>query len=128
MQGIFTLENGLSVQTLLHVAGAIAFVLGTMWHADASNALFTDIGDTALAVSPAARAAISMRRMCSDSLPVMLFMVPLGLHLWHWSGGFEGKGMRLQNVICLAQWVLVLNFAVFYCTYALDFWVVLEQG
>jgi len=128
VQGIFTLETGLSVQTLLHFAGAIAFVLGTMWHADASNALFTDLGDTALAVSPAARAAISVRRVCSEGLPVMLFMVPIGLQLWHWASGSETKGGRLQNVIGLAQWALVLNFAVFYCTYAFDFWVVLEQS
>lgn len=128
VQGVFTLETGLSVQTLLHFAGAIAFVLGTMWHADASNALFTDLGDTALAVSPASRAAIGVRRICSEGLPFMLFMVPVALQLWHWASGSDGKGGRLQNVIGLAQWALVLNFAVFYCTYAFDFWVVLEQG
>jgi len=128
VQGVFTLETGLSVQTLLHFAGAIAFVLGTMWHADASNALFTDLGDTALAMSPAARAASSVRRACSEGLPMMLLMVPVGLQLWHWAVGSEGKGGRLQSVIGLAQWALVLNFAIFYCTYACDFWVVLESG
>lgn len=128
VQGVFTLETGLSVQTLLHFAGAIAFVLGTIWHADASNALFTDLGDTALAVSPAARVAINVRRACSEGLPIMLLMVPVGLQVWHWSWGGESKGGRLQSVIGLAQWALVLNIAVFYCTYACDFWVVLESS
>lgn len=128
VQGIFTLETGLSVQTLMHFAGAIAFVLGTMWHADASNALFMDLGDTALAVSPAARMAIFVRRICSEGLPLLLFMVPVGLQVWHWASGSKCKGGRLQNVIGIAQWALVLDFAVFYCTYAFDFWVVLEQG
>merc|ERR1719277_1643394 len=99
MQGIFTLEIGLSVQTLLHFAGAIAFVLGTIWHADASNALFTDLGDTALAVSSLARFAITIRRLCIDGLPVLLLMVPLGLQMWHWSSGCESKAGRLQSVI-----------------------------
>lgn len=127
VQGIFTLETGLSAQTLLHFAGAIAFVLGTMWHADASNALFTDLGDTALAVSPSARAAIGVRRACSEGLPVMLLLVPVGLQLWHWCMGSESKGGRLQNMIGIAQWALVLNFAIFYCSYSCDFWVVLES-
>ncbi|CAK0868861.1 unnamed protein product, partial [Prorocentrum cordatum] len=99
VQGIFTLETSMSIQTLLHFAGAIAFVLGTMWHADASNALYTDLGDT----------------------------VPVGLHLWQWARGLESSG-RLQNAIGFAQWALVLNFAIFYCTYACDFWVVLEAS
>eukprot|EP00927_Polykrikos_kofoidii_P064807 TRINITY_DN6044_c0_g1_i1.p1 TRINITY_DN6044_c0_g1~~TRINITY_DN6044_c0_g1_i1.p1 ORF type:complete len:350 (+),score=38.04 TRINITY_DN6044_c0_g1_i1:84-1052(+) len=128
VQGVFTLETGLSVQTLLHFAGAIAFVLGTIWHADASNALFNDLGDTALAVSPVARVAISVRRICSEGLPIMLLMVPVGLQIWQWSSGCESKGGRLQNVIGLAQWALVINIAVFYCTYACDFWVVLESS
>lgn len=128
VQGVFPLETGLSVQTLLHFAGAIAFVLGTMWHADASNALFTDLGDTALALSPSARTAICVRKACSEGLPVMLLMVPVGLHLWQWAMGSEGKGGQLQSVIGLAQWALVLNFAIFYSTYACDFWVVLEAG
>lgn len=127
LQGVFTLETGLSAQTLLHFAGAIAFVLGTMWHADASNALFADLGDTALAASPAARVAIGVRRACSEGLPVMLLLVPVGLQVWHWATGSESKG-RLQNMIGIAQWALVLNFAVFYCTYACDFWVVLEAS
>jgi len=128
LQGVFTLEPGLSVQTLLHFAGAIAFILGTMWHADASNALFTDLSDTALGMSPAARTAIGVRRVCSEGLPVMLFMVPVGLEVRNWSMGLEAKGGRLQNVIGLVQWALVLNFAVFYCTYACDFWVVLQPS
>jgi len=128
VQGVFTLETGLSLQTLLHFAGAIAFVLGTMWHADASNALFADLGDSALAVSPSARAAISVRRACSEGLPIMLLTLPVGLQLWHWATGAEGRGGRLQSVIGLAQWALVLDFAIFYCTYACDFWVVLEAG
>lgn len=126
LQGVFTLETGLSVQTLLHFAGAIAFVLGTIWHADASNALFTDLGDTALAVSPLARLAITIRRACIEGLPVMLLMVPVGLQIWYWSSGY--KGGRLQSVIGLAQWALVLDMSVFYCTYACDFWVVLESA
>lgn len=128
VQGIFTLETVLSVQTLLHFAGAIAFVLGTMWHADASNALFADLGDTALALSPSARAAVCVRRACSEGLPVMLLMVPVGLHLWQWATGSEGRGGRLQSAIGLAQWALICNFAIFYGTYACDFWVVLEAG
>jgi len=128
IQGVFTLETGLSVQTLLHFIGAIAFVLGTMWHADASNALFMDLGDTALAVSPTARTASCVRRACSEGLPVMLFMVPVGQQLWYWATGLGSRGGRLQSVIGLAQWALVLNFAIFYCTYACDFWVVLEQS
>lgn len=129
VQGIFTLEMGLSVQTFMHFAGAIAFVLGTMWHADASNALFMDLGDTALAVSPSARLAIKVRRVCSEGLPVLLLTVPVGLHLWHWAtGSAQGRGGRLQSVIGIAQWALVINFAIFYCTYACDFWVVLEAN
>lgn len=128
VQGVFTLETGLSAQTLLHFAGAIAFVLGTMWHADASNALFTDLGDTALAVSPSARAAIGVRRACSEGLSVMLILVPVGVQAWHWVTGSESRGGRLQNMIGIAQWALVLNFAVFYCTYACDFYVVLESS
>lgn len=128
VQGVFTLETGLSVQTLLHFAGAIAFVLGTIWHADASNALFTDLGDTALAVSPAVRIAINVRRACSEGLPIMLLLVPAGLQIWYWSSGGESKGGRLQSVIGLTQWALVLNIAIFYCTYACDFWVVLESA
>ncbi|CAK0868860.1 unnamed protein product, partial [Prorocentrum cordatum] len=127
VQGIFTLETSMSIQTLLHFAGAIAFVLGTMWHADASNALYTDLGDTVLAASPSARAAVAVRRTCSEGLPAMLLAVPVGLHLWQWARGLESSG-RLQNAIGFAQWALVLNFAIFYCTYACDFWVVLEAS
>mmetsp|Transcript_91529 Transcript_91529/g.286390 ORF Transcript_91529/g.286390 Transcript_91529/m.286390 type:complete len:323 (-) Transcript_91529:77-1045(-) len=128
VQGVFTLETGLSLQTLLHFAGAIAFVLGTMWHADASNALFAELGDTALALSPCARAAICVRRACSEGLPFILLMVTVGLHLWQWVTGCEGKGGRLQSAVGLAQWALVLDFAIFYSTYACDLWVVLEAG
>merc|ERR1712113_1353286 len=95
VRGVFTLEAGLSVQTLLHFAGAIAFVLGTMWHADASNALFADLGDTALAVSASARTAVFVRRVCSEGLPVLLLMVPVGLQVWHCASGSETKGGRL---------------------------------
>merc|ERR1719383_875320 len=98
-----------------------------MWHADASNALFMDLGDTALAVSPTARTASCVRRACSEGLPVMLFMVPVGQQLWYWATGLGSRGGRLQSVIGLAQWALVLNFAIFYCTYACDFWAATER-
>lgn len=128
IQGLFTLETRLSLQTLLHFLGRIAFVLGTMWHADASNALFMDLGDMTLAFSPVARMAISVRRVCSEGLPTMLFMVPVCLQLWTWLRRTHSHGGRLQHVTGLAQWALVLNFAVFYFTYAFDFWVLLDQG
>lgn len=128
VQGVFTLETSVSPQTSLHFAGAIAFVLGTMWHADASNALFADLGDSALALSPAARIAIGLRRVCSEGLPVMLMLVPAGLEAWQWATSNQLKGGRLQNIISAAQWAVVLNFGVFYCTYACDFWVAIEAS
>merc|ERR1740129_1169940 len=102
LQGVFTLEPGLSVQTLLHFAGAIAFILGTMWHADASNALFTDLSDTALGMSPAARTAIGVRRVCSEGLPVMLFMVPVGLEVRNglWGSRRRAAGCRMLSASC----------------------------
>jgi len=126
LQGLFTLETALSAQTLLHFAGAIAFVLGTMWHADASNALFSDIGDSVLAASPYAKASVAIRRTSSEGLAALLLLVPVGLQVWQWVTGTDGKGSRFQNVIGVAQWALVMNFAVFYCSYCFDFWVVLE--
>jgi len=130
VQGVFTLDTGLSAQTLLHFAGAIAFVLGTMWHAAASNALFSDLRDVPLADAAAARAAVGARRACLEGLPFVMLLLPAGLQAWHGVMGStsKAKAVKLQSMIGIAQWALVLNCAIFYGTYALDFWVVLESS
>merc|ERR1719162_2902097 len=111
VQGIFTLDTGLSAQTLLHFAGAIAFVLGTMWHAAASNTLFTDLRDAPLADSPSARVAVGVRRACLEGLLFLMLLIPVGMQVWHGVMGSKTKVGRLQSMIGIAQWALVLNCA-----------------
>lgn len=133
LQGLLTLESQLSWRSLLHFGGAIMFVMGTMHHATLSNALLASVKDTPLVVgSLKAQWAMVVRRFCSEYGPVALMVLPLGHQVVRRVSpqkGEAGAGTTgIQNAMGMAQWALVLNFAVFFSSYAGDFWTVTTAG
>eukprot|EP00931_Biecheleriopsis_adriatica_P115998 TRINITY_DN91712_c0_g1_i2.p1 TRINITY_DN91712_c0_g1~~TRINITY_DN91712_c0_g1_i2.p1 ORF type:complete len:328 (-),score=53.36 TRINITY_DN91712_c0_g1_i2:13-996(-) len=138
LQGLFTpSRRGVSLDTLLHAAGALAFLLASAWHMWISLAIAVELSQSSLAKSVAFRAAMSSRQALALALPVTAIVacgtLPV-LELAGYKAKSEDAGIsswpmasRIRSIVGLCQWALVLHFAMFYTTYALDFWIILTE-
>lgn len=138
-QGIFTLERGFSGQCLVHWGGAMLFILGAMQHAKASNELYDRAAQRRVALLQDKLVVIAfwLRHLILDYSSVVLFLVPLlmqalpssqrgsaterevsGAKTVH--GSEEDLDPNVMNTMGVMQWGIILQFAVYFCTYTAD--------
>eukprot|EP00747_Dinoflagellata_sp_TGD_P208080 gnl/TRDRNA2_/TRDRNA2_81599_c0_seq1.p1 gnl/TRDRNA2_/TRDRNA2_81599_c0~~gnl/TRDRNA2_/TRDRNA2_81599_c0_seq1.p1 ORF type:complete len:306 (+),score=51.13 gnl/TRDRNA2_/TRDRNA2_81599_c0_seq1:84-920(+) len=145
IQGIFVLETQLGWKPLLHFAGAIAFIAGTMQHAQLANHLLKVDGRGSMLVQLGGvyvEKAVWFRSCASTYGPVALMFLPLGSQFMSLGDnlsytkpdeqqdmdamGFMPKRASFQSIMGIAQLALVLNFAAYFASYGVDFWSVLR--
>eukprot|EP00933_Yihiella_yeosuensis_P038029 TRINITY_DN32003_c0_g1_i1.p1 TRINITY_DN32003_c0_g1~~TRINITY_DN32003_c0_g1_i1.p1 ORF type:complete len:350 (-),score=43.79 TRINITY_DN32003_c0_g1_i1:105-1154(-) len=152
-QGLFTLPTGpkRSYQKMMHIAGWIAFICGSILHLSSDFLSSTFAASTTFRVSLALRCLLSftcdMPAIGAGSSQLVFlfvsFIIPGCFMATQSSLAIEGTGsggdaasaaivparaafrQRIQGYLVLAQWILVFHIAIFYCTYSLDFYVAL---
>eukprot|EP00930_Biecheleria_cincta_P004506 TRINITY_DN105415_c0_g1_i1.p1 TRINITY_DN105415_c0_g1~~TRINITY_DN105415_c0_g1_i1.p1 ORF type:complete len:354 (-),score=59.02 TRINITY_DN105415_c0_g1_i1:88-1098(-) len=137
MQGLFSpqADSRLSLGMLLHVLGALCFLISSAWHTRVSLLIAGELSQSYLAQSLLFRLALALRTLLAWSLPVVA-VVALGaltvLQIRACKSATnkdilpeESIRCRIISSLAMHQWVLTLHFAFFYSTYLLDFLVVL---
>lgn len=87
-QGVFTLEMKISLQSLVHWAGAVVFIWGAMRHCEAATKLYTTSIDefpSPLFQLPIMRLSLMLKKACLAA-PTMMFIVPLLFQLYSSAG------------------------------------------
>ncbi|CAE8690093.1 unnamed protein product, partial [Polarella glacialis] len=139
VQGLCSLDTGscskMTLRVLLHVAGSLAFLLGSAWHARTFLKICNELSHTGLGASIVFQVAMLLRQLLAFCAFAIGVGGPLAFAASRLSDRFDSmafgglsreKVPGLKSFIALWQWVLVVNFALFYCTYTLDFWVILR--
>lgn len=88
LQGIFTLELQMSMQSIIHWAGAMAFMYGAMTHANITNELYEDSSvkfPSPLFQTPALAYSLSFKKLCLQ-VPLMMFVLPLLMQVFSRQG------------------------------------------
>jgi len=134
LQGVFLLEAKLSSQTVVHLLGALLFFYGAWSHMGAAQRLYfpelpvedsPDFDDIAGALQLAAESAllrhpfvsflVYFRHYILMRAPLALFVLPLLSQFSERVGSQLGSSAR--SMMGLAQWLVVLNFALIFVSY-----------
>eukprot|EP00403_Amphidinium_massartii_P026939 CAMPEP_0178403432 /NCGR_PEP_ID=MMETSP0689_2-20121128/17365_1 /TAXON_ID=160604 /ORGANISM="Amphidinium massartii, Strain CS-259" /LENGTH=565 /DNA_ID=CAMNT_0020024385 /DNA_START=26 /DNA_END=1723 /DNA_ORIENTATION=- len=137
-QGLFAFDDKLSVQSVLHGIGFSAFAVGALQHVVLANSV---LGGTAARAMPEAwsplRKVLRLRRYLADGGPAALMVVVLisqSTSITRPTAARQRspvtmttrgilKESGLGKSIAMMQWAALVLMAVFYCTFAFDFWV-----
>lgn len=135
IQGVFNLDPRVSPQSLLHFLGAAAFIVGSIFHLQASNTIFTPYAahlPRILQTSLRAQRVEALRRLFSDHAPVALCFGALAqqaISLMSTRPGFDGGGKgdddssgldAFFGMMGLTQWAMVLLYALLFASYAVE--------
>jgi len=148
LQGVCTLGIGVSVETVMHLLGALIFSVFGMTHCGTVRQLFQtglsanqEIGFFA---HPLTKISINTRELCLNRFPLLFILMPILFQSYQVllkSGQAFGEkpnpgagetnndnppveeNSNLRNIIALMQWLVVLQSAIYFCTYSIDFWV-----
>ena len=141
LQGVFTLEMKVSMQSMIHWGGAVLFMSGAMNHAQSSKALY----DGALEYSDhidvlrndSLLSAVYVRKLILDYSTMVMFVPIILAQVFFASSPAAAPPRRLpngeeepampdpksMNTMGVMQWAIVFQFAVYFCTYAVDLYV-----
>lgn len=135
LQGVFTLESQCTPQCFVHWGGAILFMVGAQHHGKSSNELYDGASEQGLPFlkQPGVSAALKLRHFILDYSSMAMFMIPLMMQFGPaLSAGqsenattttdaeklpFDAKTMNMMGIM---QWGIILQFAIFFCTYTAD--------
>ncbi|CAJ1350103.1 unnamed protein product [Effrenium voratum] len=136
LQGLLLLEPQLSAQTLAHLTGAMAFFYGAWCHMGAATRLYLPQGlpednpgyqeaqlaleeaaDSQLLAMPAVQVLVFLRHKVLMRGPMLVFLVPLFSQLSERSGAGPAQSAKMRSRMGLAQWLVVLNFALIFLSY-----------
>lgn len=141
IQGFFNFDSRVSLRSAFHVVGMGTFVAGMCQHCMLSSLVLTSPrGKPFMDASAMLHRVLKLRRNVTDFAPMVLLLLPLGtqystlfrkpLNMNPPSGQPEMPSMRsfladtgLVSWIARSQWALMLVFAAFFSSYAVDFWV-----
>eukprot|EP00930_Biecheleria_cincta_P100759 TRINITY_DN92380_c0_g1_i1.p1 TRINITY_DN92380_c0_g1~~TRINITY_DN92380_c0_g1_i1.p1 ORF type:complete len:349 (+),score=61.26 TRINITY_DN92380_c0_g1_i1:31-1077(+) len=146
LQGVCTLSHdGLNAQNFVHWGGALLFMGSAQAHGRASNELYEKAARRrpGLLETVAVQWSSWLRHIISNYSSMVMFMLPLLVQFFPAasktapaasessssteaaSTGQEQLPMdpQMMNVMGLMQWGIILQFAVFFCTYTADLWV-----
>jgi len=152
LQGVFTLNVTMSPEVALHFVGAFVFCSYGMNHCNYVRQLF-EMGleaeeKTAFFSHPYISFVVQLRGMCLDKFPLLCVLIPVmfqGYQVLFKGGGQLGgnanpgqgnaevqdgnhnppeeENPTIKNIMGLVQWLIILQVAVYFFTYAVDFWV-----
>ena len=151
LQGVFTLEMKVSMQSMVHWAGAVLFMSGAMNHAQASKTLYAKVIENnsdhvAVLRNESLLSAVSFRKMILDYSSFFMFVPIIIAQIVFASSTAEAttaaqaaataaaaqrgeeapppmQDPKTMNTMGVMQWAIILQFAVYFCTYAVDLWV-----
>jgi hypothetical protein len=148
LQGLFTLEMKMSMQSMVHWGGAVLFMSGAMNHAQNSKSLY----ESALQYSDNVEVlrnesllnAVYVRKLILDYSSFVMFVPIILAQVFFASSsgtpppparrlpnGQEEPQMpdpKTMNTMGVMQWAIVLQFAVYFCTYAVDLYVCVSDS
>eukprot|EP00811_Abedinium_folium_P033009 NODE_6004_length_1713_cov_4.980454.p1 GENE.NODE_6004_length_1713_cov_4.980454~~NODE_6004_length_1713_cov_4.980454.p1 ORF type:complete len:315 (-),score=100.02 NODE_6004_length_1713_cov_4.980454:767-1672(-) len=136
LQGIFTLEHVISLRCFVHWGGALFFICGAMQHGQAATNLYSllEMRNAALLQERCVQRALKVRRFIVAYSSAVIFIAPLVMQFMPLAVpvGSEVDGVhkpkpgepspRLANIMGIVQWGLILEHALFFCTYVMDMW------
>ena len=154
LQGVFTLEMQVSMQSMIHWGAAVCFMMGAMHHAQASKVLYaeamTHSNHIPVLQNSILVKVVGLRAFIIDYSSMVMFAVPLlsqvlfasssGNDSTDAAGGNQnqnqeqGQGAqpdvnpKMMNSMGLMQWLIVFQFAVYFASYAVDLWVCVKEG
>lgn len=146
VQGVFTLEREVSMQCVVHWLAAMVFMMGAMNHARASNEMFERAREYCgadgasgplrqLLAGRGVSTSMWLRRIILDYSSVAMFAVPLIMQVMPRASTPAGDGdaaaaaadqakspmdPATMNTMGLMQWGIILQFAIYFCTYTSD--------
>lgn len=147
LQGLYTLQVNMSLQNLLHWGGAILFMSGAMQHAQLSTDLYMKHGpeyEIEVLDIPEIRQIAYFRSLILKYSSVLMF-APMILGQIFFAGtnstdnteaetetsngpaappSQEQQSPAMMNSMGLMQWVIILQFSVYFCSYAVDLWFI----
>lgn len=149
LQGVFTLEMQISMQSMIHWGGAVLFMSGAMNHAQNSKSLYESALESSDHISilrnESLLNAIHVRKLILDYSTFFMF-VPIILAQLYFASSSSSTGTtpaarrlpdgteapplpdpKTMNTMGVMQWAIVLQFAIYFCTYAVDLWVVVSD-
>jgi len=135
LQGLVTLQHEIGWQNFIHWGGAILFMAGAMQHAKASNDLYSNAAsrDAPLLQSRYVHGAYKLRCFILNYSSIVIFLIPLLAQAFPLAGSATSSANATQedtpsapmhsstmNMMGLMQWMIILQFAVYFCTYTAD--------
>ncbi len=126
LQGIFTLENTASYQSIIHWTGAILFLMGAQSFTDTTDNLYKKMGKAlSFLQGRQFRKAVSCRKFVLESnttfMGCIMFLVPI---LWQISkriGGLSSQSSPgLLNIMGAVQWILIFRYSLVFALYGID--------
>ena len=153
LQGVFTLEMKVSMQSMVHWGGAVLFMSGAMNHAQASKSLYQSAIETSSDHLDFLRnehllMAVNFRKLILDYSSFVMFVPIILAQIFFASGGSPtaaettaiaaaaaaaarrgeppqpaNPDPKTMNTMGVMQWAIILQFAVYFCTYAVDLYV-----
>ncbi|CAK8991276.1 Hypothetical protein SCF082_LOCUS2590 [Durusdinium trenchii] len=136
LQGLALLEPHLSMQTLLHLAGALGFFYGAWCHMGAAQSLylptvpnedhpgyqealeaFEAAEESKLLNVPVVHFLVLLRHKVLMRGPLLVFLVPLLSQFAERSENATAQSPRTRSLMGLVQWLVVLNFALIFLSY-----------
>jgi len=131
LQGLFTLELQVSPQSIIHWVAAVLFMMGSMHHAQLSSNIYDDaIAEGALPApvvwAATLRSAILKYSTVVMFLPVILCQVFASSFPQQPPQQAEGGDPQMpgsptmMNAMGLMQWFIILQFAFYFASYAVD--------
>jgi hypothetical protein len=137
IQAVFSFDGKVNWRGVVHSLAMLLFAVSVFQHSMQSNFWITLPWVKSLVGAPGwLGTALRFRRTISEYAPLALMMGPLSSQFWatsqrvnaprnrHESMSMKGifKDTGMSKAISLTLWALVLLVAVFYSTFAVDFW------
>lgn len=128
LQGICTLNLDVGSETFLHLGGAMLAMMGTMQHAEASNAYFSALPSRSpLLHAPGTlgswglwfRRDLFRQALAGGGLLAFAFAIPLLIQLATRLGR-GASGHMMENGMGCMQWIIVAGIASYFCSYTFD--------
>lgn len=137
LQGVALLEPDLSLQTLAHLGGALAFFYGAWCHMGAAQKLYLPTvpaedspgyqealdaleaaEESKLLNLPVVHFLVLLRHKVLMRGPILIFLAPIiSQFMERTESSSGGQSPRIRSLMGLVQWLVVLNFALIFVSY-----------
>ena len=132
LQGLFTLEMKTSPQSFIHWGSAMMFMMGSMHHSQMSSVLYAEATSQGrLLQNEWVATAANFREALLKYSSVIMF-APMILSQVFFASKNNDKNENkdistaspaMMNAMGLMQWSIILQFSIYFLSYAMDIWI-----